>query len=232
MASHCFVLFLFLTSAGLINAQSESYRCSKPLFQRQCEPWFSGFQVSILNTNIACTRTTAPLPTLKQARLGRRRIACPSQSGTTRCCSSPTWSSSSPSASWATSSSCSPCPTRGSPTRKASQGYKTFNRIYYFLKQPSGPFHKSCYHFRRGQKVPNGPYPAQLYYSLTGLTILTASFIKHGHLDHSDHSDDLDHFKVATSNTVLVLHLALCDLLYCIVAMPYQMSIYTNDHLK
>ena len=58
---------------------------------------------------------------------------------------------------------------------------------------------------------------------------MTASFIKHGHSDHCDH---LDHFKVATSNTVLVLHLALCDLLYCIVAMPYQMSIYTNDHLK
>ena len=145
MASHCFVLFLFLTSAGLINAQSESYRCSKP--QRQREPLFSGFQVFILNTNIACTRTTAPLLTPKQARLGRRRIACPSPSGTTRCSSSPTWSSSSLLASWATSSSCSPCPTCGSPTRKASQGYKTFNRIY-FLKQPSGTFHILCYHFR------------------------------------------------------------------------------------
>ena len=147
MAVHCFVLFLFLNSAGLINAQSESYRCSKTLFQKQCEPLFSGFQVSILNMNIACTHTTAPLPTLKQARLGRRRIACPSPSGTTRCSSSPIWSSSSPSASWATSSSCLPCPTRGSPTRKAFQGYQTFNRTY-FLKQPSGAFHKSCYHFR------------------------------------------------------------------------------------
>ena len=160
MASHCFVLFLFLTSAGLINAQSESYRCSKPLFQRQREPLFSGFQVSILNMNIACTRTTAPLPTLKQARLGRRRIACPSPSGTTRCSSSPTWSSSSPSASWATSSSCLPCPTSGSPTRKAFQGYQTFKRTY-FLKQPSGAFHKSCYHFRGvGSDSPPGPYPA------------------------------------------------------------------------
>ena len=155
MASHCFVLFLFLTSAGLINAQSESYRCSKPLFQKQREPLFSGFQVFILNTNIACTRTTAPLLTLKQARLGRRRIACLSPTGTTRCSSSPTWSSSSPSVSWATFSSCSLCPMCGSPTRNASQGYYTFN-IIYFLMQPSDTFMLSL---SGGQIVPLWPIP-------------------------------------------------------------------------
>ena len=38
--------------------------------------------------------------------------------------------------------------------------------------------------------------------------------------------------KVPSSITVLILHLALCDLLYCIIGMPYQMSIYTNSYLK
>ena len=38
--------------------------------------------------------------------------------------------------------------------------------------------------------------------------------------------------KVPSSITVLILHLALCDLLYCIIGMPNQMSIYTNSYLK
>ena len=38
--------------------------------------------------------------------------------------------------------------------------------------------------------------------------------------------------KVTSSITVLILHLALCDLLYCIVGLPNQMSIYTNGYLK
>jgi len=37
---------------------------------------------------------------------------------------------------------------------------------------------------------------------------------------------------VPSSITVLILHLALCDLLYCIIGMPNQMSIYTNSYLK
>ena len=38
--------------------------------------------------------------------------------------------------------------------------------------------------------------------------------------------------KVPSSITVLILHLALCDLLYCMIGMPNQMSIYTNSYLK